>query len=170
MKNTGQGWAFRGIDQFVNALHPILNKHGVGIYTKVIQSAEAKFVVNEKTGKTSKNTQIIMEYTFFAEDGSSISSQMPSEGVDPGDKGINKALSAAFKYCLIQTFCVPTVDMAEADKDNATVDGDYVTTAKKKPTVNKKVAKKDEVIDPKKRFKPKRLKVVDEPATSGDEL
>ena len=66
MKNTGQGWAFRGIDQFVNALHPILNKHGVGINTTVVQSSEAKFVVNEKTGKTSKNTQIVMQYTFFA--------------------------------------------------------------------------------------------------------
>ena len=122
-KNAGQGWKFRGIDQFVNALHPILNKHGVGILPAVVQNSEAKFITNEKTGKTSKNTSIIIKYTFFASDGSTVDVVMPAEGVDPGDKGTNKALSAAFKYALIQTFCVPTEDMAEADLDNATVDG-----------------------------------------------
>ena len=131
MKNSGQGWKFRGIDQFVNALHPILNKHGVGILPEVVQHSEPKFITNEKTGKTSKNTQVTVKYTFFAEDGSTVACTMPAEGVDPGDKGTNKALSAAFKYCLIQTFCVPTQDMAEADLGNASVDGDASASAPK---------------------------------------
>ena len=156
-KNSGQGWKFRGIDQFVNALHPILNKHGVGILPNVIQHAEPKFITNEKTGKVSKQSHVVMQYKFFAEDGSSVDVTMPSEGVDPGDKGTNKALSAALKYALIQTFCVPTEDMAEADRDNATIDGDFVTGAKKKAP-----AKKEAGIDPKKRFKPKRVKVAEE--------
>lgn len=134
-RNSGQGWNFRGIDQFVNALHPILNKHGVGVLPEVIQHAEPKFITNEKTGKKSKNTQVTMKYTFFAEDGSTVSATIPAEGVDPGDKGTNKALSAAFKYCLIQTFCVPTEDMAEADRENVTIDGaSGKTSAKKTPT------------------------------------
>ena len=120
-KNMGQGWAFRGIDQFINALHPILNKHGVGILPSVIQHAEPKFITNDKN-KTSKNTHVTMKYTFFAEDGSTVDVVVPAEGVDPGDKGTNKALSAALKYALIQTFCVPTQDMAEGDKDNVTID------------------------------------------------
>jgi len=159
-KNSGQGWKFRGIDQFVNALHPILNKHGVGILPAVVQHSEPKFITNEKTGKTSKNTQVTVKYTFFAEDGSTVDVVIPSEGVDPGDKGTNKALSAALKYALIQTFCVPTEDMAEADRDNATIDGDYVATAKKKTPA--KAAAKSADIDPKKRFKPKRIKVAEE--------
>ena len=159
-KNSGQGWNFRGIDQFMNALHPILNDHNVGIYTSVKQASEAKFVTNEKTGKTSKNTQIIMEYTFFAEDGSSISSSMPAEGVDPGDKGTNKAIAAAFKYCLMQTFCVPTEDMAEADRENATVDGGSGKASAAKKTTKKAPAKKS--------FR--RPKIVEEASVSGDEL
>ena len=130
-KNSGQGWKFRGIDQFLNAVKPLLDKHGVGMIPEVAQYAEAKFVVNEKTGKTAKNTHIVMKYTFFAEDGSTISSSMPAEGVDPGDKGTNKALSAALKYCLIQTFSVPTEDMAEADKENPSVSGASKAPAKK---------------------------------------
>lgn len=161
-RNGGQGWNFRGIDQFMNALHPILNKHGVGINTTVINASEAKFIVNEKTGKTSKNTSIVMQYTFFAEDGSTISSQMPAEGVDPGDKGTNKAIAAAFKYCLMQTFCVPTEDLVDADSENATVDDDYVATAKKKPAAKKAPAKKPASF--------RRPKIVADDAASGDEL
>lgn len=147
-KNSGQGWKFRGIDQFVNALHPILNKHNVGILPEVIQHAEPKFVTSEKfdkegkiiAKKTSKNTHVTVKYKFFAEDGSSVDVVMPAEGVDPGDKGTNKALSAAFKYALIQTFCVPTEDMAEADLENASLDGEETTSSAPKKKVTKKKA------------------------------
>lgn len=142
-KNTGQGWNFRGIDDFMNALHPILNKHGVGILPSVVQHSEPKFITNEKTNRTSKNTQITIKYTFFAEDGSTVDIVMPAEGVDSGDKGTNKALSAAFKYALMQGFCVPTKDMEEADRDNATIDGDFVTGSKKKAPAKKVVPAKE---------------------------
>jgi hypothetical protein len=60
-----------------------------------------------------------MEYDFFAEDGSKVTvGPIPAEGLDSGDKATNKALSAALKYALIQTFSVPTEDMAEADLDS----------------------------------------------------
>ena len=36
-KNTGQGWKFRGIDQFLNSLKPLLDKHGVGMLVKTHQ-------------------------------------------------------------------------------------------------------------------------------------
>lgn len=135
-KNSGQGWMFRGIDQFLNAVKPLLDTHGVGISTKVLQNAE-EYKLNEKTGKYAKNTRLIMEYTFFAEDGSTVSCQMPAEGVDPGDKGTNKALSAALKYCLIQTFAIPTKDMEEGDRENPSNDSGKVSgkaTAKKAVT------------------------------------
>ena len=85
----------------------------------------------------SKNVRLVMEYTFFAEDGSTVSCQMPSEGVDTSDKATNKALSAALKYCLIQTFCVPTEDMAEADLDNTQIDGNEVKSSAKKAAPTK---------------------------------
>ena len=120
-KNTGQGWMFRGIDDMLNTFKPLLDKHEVGISTKVLQNAE-DYKLNEKTGKYTKNTRLIMEYSFFAADGSAIVYQMPAEGVDHGDKGTNKALSAALKYTFIQGFTVPTKDMEEADTENLSND------------------------------------------------
>jgi len=138
--NAGLGFKFRGIDQFVNHLHPILNKHGVGISTKVLQNSEEYKL--SKTGKTTKNVRLVMEYTFFAEDGSTIACQMPSEGVDFSDKATNKALSAALKYCLIQTFCVPTEDMAESDADNTQIDSGGVASSTSDTGVKKASPKK----------------------------
>ena len=117
-KNQAQGFKFRGIDQFVNALYPALTKHGVFMTPRAVQfNQELKDVVRS-SGKTGvdKHVSILMEYDFFAEDGSKVTvGPIPAEGVDSGDKATNKALSAALKYALIQTFSVPTEDMAEAD-------------------------------------------------------
>ena len=119
--NTMQGFKFRGIDQFVNALYPALTKHGVFMVPSLVnESHELKDVVRSN-GKTAvdKHVHISMSYTFYAEDGSNVVvGPIPAEGLDSGDKATNKALSAALKYALIQTFSVPTVDMAEGDLDS----------------------------------------------------
>lgn len=120
-KNTAQGFKFRGIDQFVNALYPALTKHGVFMAPKCVSESHEIREVVRGTGKTGvdKHVSIQMEYTFWAEDGSSIIvGPIPAEGLDSGDKATNKALSAALKYALIQTFSIPTEDMAEADLDS----------------------------------------------------
>ena len=152
-KNSGQGWKFRGIDQFMNALKPILDNHDVGITTKYIGGLEPKFEENGH-GKKFKHLSIIMEYTFFAEDGSSVTSSIPAEGVGNDDKGTNKALSAAFKYALMQTFCVPTEDMEEADLHTIDInepDGKTVVSAPKKAIEVEKLTVKEE--KPKRSFR-----------------
>lgn len=120
-KNQAQGFKFRGIDQFVNALYPALVKHGVFMAPRGVRhDQEIKEVVrsNGKSG-VDKHVSIAMEYTFYAEDGSHVTvGPIPAEGLDSGDKATNKALSAALKYALIQTFSIPTEDMAEADLES----------------------------------------------------
>lgn len=120
-KNQAQGFKFRGIDQFVNALYPALTKNGVFMAPRALRhDQELKDVVrsNGKSG-VDKHVSIMMEYTFYAEDGSSVTvGPIPAEGLDSGDKATNKALSAALKYALIQTFSIPTEDMAEADLES----------------------------------------------------
>ena len=120
-KNAAQGFKFRGIDQFVNALYPALTKHGVFMTprsTSYVQSLKDVTRSNGKAG-VDKHVAIQMEYDFFAEDGSKVTvGPVPAEGLDSGDKATNKALSAALKYALIQTFSVPTEDMAEADLES----------------------------------------------------
>lgn len=117
-KNTAQGYKFRGIDQFVNALHPALIKNGVFLTVEVLERTEQLKDVERSNGKrgVDKHVALKVKYSFHAEDGSSVSSTLVSEALDSSDKSTNKALSAAFKYALIQTFSVPTEDMEEADR------------------------------------------------------
>ena len=120
-KNQAQGFKFRGIDQFVNALYPALTRYGVFMAPRALRyDQDIKDVVrsNGKTG-VDKHVSLMMEYTFYAEDGSSVTvGPIPAEGLDSGDKATNKALSAALKYALIQTFSIPTEDMAEGDLES----------------------------------------------------
>lgn len=136
-KNQMQGFKFRGIDQFVNTLYPALTKHGVFMSPRATNFTQELREVTRKDGKlgVDKHIAIMMEYDFWAEDGSKVTiGPIPAEGVDSGDKATNKALSAALKYALIQTFSVPTEDMAEADL--TTLELGVSTTVTKATTTN----------------------------------
>jgi ERF superfamily len=120
-KNQAQGFKFRGVDQFVNSLYPALTKHGVFMTPRCVNERYEIKEVTRSSGKQGfdKLVTIMMEYDFYAEDGSKVTvGPIPAEGLDSGDKATNKALSAALKYALIQTFSIPTEDMAEADLDS----------------------------------------------------
>jgi hypothetical protein len=120
-KNQAQGFKFRGIDQFINSLYPALTRHGVFMAPRCVSEQHELKEVTRGSGKAGvdKHVTILMEYDFFAEDGSKVTvGPIPAEGLDSGDKATNKALSAALKYALIQTFSIPTEDMAEADLES----------------------------------------------------
>lgn len=114
--NRDQKYKFRGIDDFLNAAHVALTKHGVTIIPRVVQ----RDVVRGQTKSGTPNIWIGLtaEFAFYATDGSSVSAIITSEGLDTSDKATNKALSAALKYALIQVFSIPTVDIDEADNDS----------------------------------------------------
>jgi len=140
-KNLAQGFKFRGIDQFVNALHPALVKHGVFMTPRCTSFTNELKEVTRSSGKAGidKHVSLLMEYDFYAEDGSKVTiGPIPAEGLDSGDKATNKALSAGLKYALIQTFSVPTEDMAEADLET--------------PEISKKVAELPKTDKPKTSF------------------
>lgn len=119
-KNTAQGFNFRGIDALVNAAHRAFNKHSIFVTVDILNKHSEVREVTRSNGKVGvdKTVELTVKYTFYAEDGSFVSTVIASEGLDSGDKATNKALSAALKYALIQTFQVPTADMEDADKDS----------------------------------------------------
>lgn len=124
-KNVIQNFKFRGIDNFINALYPALIKHSVFMVPKCVNNVHELKEVQRKDGKLAvdKYVTLLMEYTFYAEDGSSIIiGPIPSEGIDSGDKATNKALSAALKYALIQTFSIPTEDMTDGDSESPEIE------------------------------------------------
>lgn len=122
--NTVQGFKFRGIDQFINALYPALVSNGVFMTPRCVSESHELRTVVRNSGKESvdKHVTLLMEYDFFAEDGSKVTvGPIACEGIDSGDKATNKALSAGLKYALIQTFSIPTEDMPDGDSDSPVI-------------------------------------------------
>lgn len=116
--NQLQKFKFRGIDDVMNAMHPILSKNNIFVAPEVEDFSREE--------RTSKNGGLIIytiatiKFTFYAEDGSNIVVKVIGEAMDSGDKGMNKAMSIAYKYALFQVFCIPTED--DSDKDSYTLE------------------------------------------------
>lgn len=112
-RNQQQGFNFRGIEDVMNALHPIFAKHKVFILSEVAEER-----TEERT--TAKGGTLIyrvlkVRVSFVSgEDGSRETVLVVGEGMDSGDKAANKAMSAAFKYALSQTLILP---FAQVDGD-----------------------------------------------------
>lgn len=106
-KNMAQGFSFRGVDAVTNTLNPIFRKHNLIVMpTKITELS--RDVKDTKNGGQQFFTNLIIEYTFYAEDGSYVKAEVKGEGADSGDKSSNKAMAVAFKYAVCQTFSIPT--------------------------------------------------------------
>lgn len=110
-RNTQQGFKYRGVDDVMNALQPVMVQHGLFVVPEIIdQKREERQTKNKGNLIYSVCT---VRYTFYAKDGSSVQCVVVGEGMDSGDKATNKAMSIAFKYACFQVFCIPTEEMKE---------------------------------------------------------
>lgn len=114
-RNQQQGFQYRGIDDVMNALYPILSKHGLFLAPEVLEHTR-----EERTTKNGGNliySILKIRYTMYADDGSSVSATVIGEGMDSADKSSNKAMSVAMKYAMFQLFCIPTEEMIDPDSE-----------------------------------------------------
>ena len=114
-KNKQQGFMYRGVDVVMNVFQPLLAKHRVFVVPEVLEA-------QREERKTAKGGNLIytvlrVRFTFYAEDGSSVSAVVQGEGMDSADKSSNKAMSVAFKYACFQVFCIPTEEMKDPDAE-----------------------------------------------------
>ena len=115
--NKTQGFKYRGIDAVMNALNPALVKNHVFIVPEVLEHTREERTTNK--GSILIYSICRVKFTFFAEDGSSISAITVGEGMDSGDKATNKAMSIALKYACFQVFFIPTEElMDDPDKES----------------------------------------------------
>lgn len=140
-RNSTQGFSYRGIDDVMNELHPILAKCGIFIVPTVLDEQRS-------AGTTLKGGNIFytrqkIQFKFYAKDGSSIEAVIIGEAMDSGDKASNKALSVGLKYALLQVFCIPTEE--EKDPDSETYD-DYVPQNQKQSAPDSKTV--NQQVDP----------------------
>lgn len=114
-RNDHQKFMFRGIDAVVNAVGPILRRHQVVVAPNV-ENVHYD-VVQTSTGKPATACRVLVTYSFYATDGSSIDCRVAAEAWDAGDKAAPKAMSVAFRTALLQALALPT---DEADPDSQT--------------------------------------------------
>ena len=124
--NTFDKYKFRGIDAVLNAMAPILSKHGVIIMPSVV-SCDIRTVTSSQ-GKPQNHAKVQTEFTLYDSDGDSITHSFFGEGMDRGDKAVNKACTAAYKYFLFEAFCIPVEGTPDADRESPEV-GDLETPA-----------------------------------------
>jgi hypothetical protein len=112
-RNTQQGFSFQGIDDVLDALNPILGRKGVFFVPHVIERlAETRLTGQNKNLWT---VHLLVRYTFFAPDGSSVVAETWGEGTDSGDKATSKAMTMAMKACLRQVFAISDRESEDPD-------------------------------------------------------
>lgn len=136
----GSGYKFRGIDDVYQALQAILAKHGVFTVPTVLEERSEERT--SRSGGTLVYRILKMQFTFYADDGSSFSSVVLGEGMDSGDKASNKAMSVAHKYALLQVFCIPTDEAKDPEHETHFV----APRTQPTPTMNAKTAETTQAI------------------------
>lgn len=112
-RNQQQGFMYRGVDEVMNAIAPIISKHGLLILPRVTKRDIVER--QSKSGGALFYVTLDMEFDFVAAEDASKHTVGPiiGEAMDSGDKASNKAMSIAYKYACFQAFCIPT----EGDND-----------------------------------------------------
>jgi hypothetical protein len=113
-QNEQQHFRFRGIDDVMNVVSPILSRNNVLMLVDYTDYPDVERVTGK--GATLIYSKVKGTFTFTsAEDGSQVSVTTFGVAMDSGDKSVNKAMSAALKYALLQTFLIPTESSEDAD-------------------------------------------------------
>lgn len=111
--NSHQQFNFRGIDSITNAVYGPMCRHGVIVVPKVIDSHYE--AVTTSGGKPSRQATLTVRYRFYGPAGDHVDAVTVGEAMDTADKATSKAMAAAFKYALLQTFAIPTAGQDDAD-------------------------------------------------------
>ena len=121
--NTHFNYSFRGIDQIYQVISPLLHEHGLLILPK----ATYNHVEHHTDAKDKLITHVYLDVEYVlvcVEDGSQHTMSSVGEAMDTGgDKASNKALSAAYKYAVIQAFAIPVEGEDDADSHSPQAQG-----------------------------------------------
>lgn len=112
--NTDVGYSFRSVDEVMCALAPLLAKHRVCILPRLSERWSQELAARAGLHVTVKGRFDLVA----ASDGSTHTLESFGEAIDTSDKATSKAMTAAYKYALIQAFCIPIRGTADADESS----------------------------------------------------
>ena len=103
-KNQSQGYSFRSIDDFYDAMQPVLSRNRVFVAPTILEHTREQRTTAK--GGFVMTTLTKVRFKIFTEDGSFIEADALGEGADSGDKSANKAAAGAMKYLFMNVFAV----------------------------------------------------------------
>lgn len=120
--NDQQKFWFRGIDDILSTLSPVLSKTGLMILPTVKSIESTEFVSGNQKQTKFNRVVVTVEYSITSNEtepmGGTYTVVFAGEAMDTGDKATAKALSMAYKQMAIQTFCIPVVGEDDADAES----------------------------------------------------
>jgi len=108
MSGGGQSYKYRGIEDILPHIKTLFARYGVHL-TPVFDVITDE-PTTTTTGKPTRRVVVKGMFRFSANDGSFVAAQTIGEAMDSGDKSMNKAMTAALKAAIVQTFSVADGD------------------------------------------------------------
>lgn len=123
--NDYSRYNFRGIDDVYNVVGPALREGQLVVLPTLLEHE-----VNDVKTSGSKNTFqhiVKVKYTCVSvKDSSTAETIIKGEALENSDKGLNQAMSAAYKVFAFQTFCIP-LEGKDGDADSKTLEREHDT-------------------------------------------
>ena len=107
------GYAYRKVDDIMNAVGTAMRDHGVFIRPEVVSNERKSW-----TSRDSLVTEVVLTMRYHwvsGVDGSSFAVVVVGEGRDNGDKATSKAQAMCYKTMLLQALCIPLEEVTGFD-------------------------------------------------------
>lgn len=102
-----RGYAFRGVDDVVNAVGPALRDYGVVVVPHAVHEVrEERYSTG--SGTAMHGVIVRIKWRFYGPAGDFIEAESAGQSSDSGDKAVPKAHSVAYRTVLLQALCIPT--------------------------------------------------------------
>jgi ERF superfamily len=116
-RNAQQGFEFRGVEDVINVVGPLLRKHRVVITPFQIKDVQ-KERYETKSGTAMVNATVTVIWHFTGPEGDFLSAETIGEAADSGDKALAKAQSVAYRIVLERSFSIPTKGQPDPDAES----------------------------------------------------
>jgi hypothetical protein len=113
--NEVEDYRYRSIDDVLDRLAPLLAKHRLCVLPRALER-----IVTERADEQNRlllHVAVRVAFTLNSvDDGSDHIVEAYGEALDGGDKATAKAMSAAYKAAMVQTFCIPVSGNEDPDR------------------------------------------------------
>lgn len=103
--NAAQHFNYRGVDTVVNAVAPVLDSHHVTVRPVHVEHAYSQY--ETRNGAVMGHVLVTVTYRWQLGD-EYLDTVALGQSADAGDKAAPKAMSVAYRTCILQTLHLPT--------------------------------------------------------------